>query len=205
MSEHERAGVDWKDVYRRLEMVRAALEEGAQPNEREKKRILKDRATLLAREPSPEAEAGEFLDVVTFLLADETYGVESAFVREVYTLKYLTPVPCTPSFVLGITSVRGRIVPVIDILKFFGIARESLNEFDKIVIVASGGIEAGIRADAVSGVQSVPLEKLQAILPTLTENLEKYLRGVTPERLVILDTAALLSDPALIVNEEVAD
>jgi purine-binding chemotaxis protein CheW len=61
----------------------------------------------------------EYIEVVEFLLAHEKYGIESKCVREVYPLKELTPVPCTPSFVRSIINVRGKILSVIDIKKFF--------------------------------------------------------------------------------------
>ena len=49
-------------------------------------------------------------------------GLSPDFVREVYPLKDYTPLPCTPPFVLGLVNVRGQIISVIDIKKFFDIA-----------------------------------------------------------------------------------
>ena len=86
---------------------------------KEKKTILKARAKALALEPEREKRKGEYLEVVEFLLAYETYAIETAYVREVYPLKELTVLPCTPPFVLGIINVRGQILSVIDIKKFF--------------------------------------------------------------------------------------
>lgn len=202
---HDRpTSIDWPAVRHRLALVQAALDQGLNVSALEKKRILKERARALAQEPPP-ARAGEQLDVVAFLLADEKYGIESAFVREVYALKELTPVPCTPPFVLGITNVRGKITPVIDIKKFFDLPQGGLSELDKVVIVESNAMEVGIRADAVLGVQSVAPEEVQPGLPTLTGIREKYLKGVTPERLIILDIVKLMNDPDIIVNQEVED
>src|SRR5438105_1526909 len=65
--------------------------------------ILAARALALAEEPGDDRETAG-LEVLEFRLGFETYGIESAFVQEVYPLKDFTPLPCTPSFVLGITS-----------------------------------------------------------------------------------------------------
>src|SRR5690242_86354 len=63
--------------------------------------ILAHRARQLAEPPEQETEV-QLIEVVSFLLAYETYAIETAYVREVYPLKDLTPLPCTPPFVAGI-------------------------------------------------------------------------------------------------------
>jgi purine-binding chemotaxis protein CheW len=169
----------------------------------DKKLILRQRAQTLSKESGPTPEAGEFIELVTFLLAGEKYGIESRYVNEVYSLKELTPVPCTPTFVLGITNVRGKILSVIDIKEFFDLLPKGLSELDEVVIVGFNQVEVGIRADAILGMQPIAAAKIQAGLPTLTGIREKYLKGVTPDRLIILDVPKLLTDADIIVSEEV--
>ncbi|MBI3302857.1 MAG: chemotaxis protein CheW [Deltaproteobacteria bacterium] len=82
----------------------------------QKKQILLARAQALAREDERKRAPEESVRVVEFLLACEKYAVEATYVREVYQLKQLTPLPCTPSFVLGIINVRGRILSVLYLL-----------------------------------------------------------------------------------------
>ncbi|MDP1721287.1 MAG: hypothetical protein Q8L08_09895, partial [Candidatus Nanopelagicaceae bacterium] len=60
-----------------------------------------------------------------------------------------------------------------------------------------------ILADAIVDVRNIPLGKIQSGLPTLTGIREDYLRGITAERLVILDAVMLLTDSNIIVHEEV--
>ena len=165
--------------------------------------ILKARAQALAQAPEQVA-ATECLEVVTFLLAYETYGIETAYVREVYPLKDLTPLPCTPPFVAGIVNVRGQVISVIDIKKFFDLPEKGLTDLNKVIILSDGVMEFGILADAVVDVRHIPLGEIQSGLPTLTGIREDYLRGVTAERLVILDAAKLLTDNNIIVHEEFA-
>ncbi|MGZ4953631.1 MAG: chemotaxis protein CheW [Methylobacter sp.] len=165
--------------------------------------ILKARALALAQIPE-QAEATESIEVVIFMLAYETYGIETAWVREVYPLKDLTPLPCTPAFVAGIVNVRGQVISVIDIKKFFDLPEKGLTDLNKVIILSNGVMEFGILADAVVEVKTIPLNKIQSGLPTLTGIREDYLRGITAERLVILDAAKLLTDSNIIVHEECA-
>ena len=188
--------VDWGEVHRRLERVQGAIERAMSPSGEEKRRILKARAAALAQEPAKEKDEPS-LEVVTFLLAYEMYGLESRWVREILPLRELTPLPWNPLFVAGIVNVRGRILPVIDIKKLFDLPEKGLTDLNKVLVVQGGELELGILADQVLGVRSISLSQIQPSLPTLTGIREDYLKGVTPERLVILDAEKILSDPQL--------
>ena len=192
---------DWRDVLGRVEGAWKGLEAGWGANPEARDRVLRDRAASLARQTRPESGAAS-LEVVVFRVAGETYGVESAHVREVYPLKDLTPVPCTPPFVLGITNVRGQILSVIDIKKLFDLPEQGITDLNRVVVLQSEHMAFGILADTILGARRVPVAELQPSLPTLTEVREQYLKGVTEDRLVVLDAEALLSDRSLVVHEE---
>lgn len=165
--------------------------------------ILKARARALARPPESAKLTEAAIEVIEFGLAQERYAVPSAAVRQVYALKDLTPVPCTPAFVLGVINWRGHILPVIDIKKFFDLPQQGITDLHKVIVVHNEEIDLGILADAVVGARAIPLNDLQPSLPTLTGIREKYLMGVTEQRLVVLDAAKILADPKIIVQEEV--
>jgi purine-binding chemotaxis protein CheW len=195
--------VDWHEVRLRLEAARAAIEQVWAPPPEETRRILKTRAEALAREHAPAATAGERLEVVEFVLAGERYAVETRVVRDVYPLEQLTPLPCTPAFVLGIVNLRGEILSVIDIKKFFDLPEKGLTDLNKVIVLESGAMRFGILADAITGVHRIPVAGIQPSLPTLTGIRAEYLRGVTAGRTVILDAEALLTDPNIVVQEQV--
>jgi len=197
------AAVDWREVERRMEAACAAIEQAWAPSPGETRRILKARALALARKPDPAEAAGERIEVVEFLLAHERYAIESQYVREVYPLENLTPLPCTPAFVLGIVNLRGEILSVIDIKKFFELPEKGLTDLNKVIVLQSGSMLFGVLADAILGVRSIARVDIQPSLPTLTGIREDYLTGVTKERMAILDAAKLLSDRKLVVQEEV--
>jgi purine-binding chemotaxis protein CheW len=203
--------IDWKEIHRRLEESQLTIEGGWAPSPEEKKKILKTRAKTLAKESKEKETAEKYIKVIEFLLSYEKYAIESSYVREIYPLKELTPLPCTPPFVLGIINVHGQIISVIDIKKFFELPEKGLSDLNKVIILHSGrpvlsrveGMEFGILADVILGVNNISLSELQPSLPTLTGIREDYLKGVTGEQVVILDAEKLLSDKKITVHEEV--
>lgn len=176
---------------------------GRSPAPGEKQKILSARARDLAREPEPAKEASAYLEVVEFLLAHESYALERAYINEIYPLKSITPLPCTPSFVLGIINLRGEIFSIVDLKVFFKLPPKGLSDLNRVVILHSNAMEFGILADRMLGVRSIPIEEIQPALPTLTGIRAEYLRGVTKEGLVILDAARIIADKRIIVHEEV--
>ena len=169
----------------------------------EKQKILKARAHELAQPLESHEAVSTALHVVEFLLAHERYAVETAFVKEVYPLKEITPVPCTPPFVLGIINVRGQIVTVINLKTFFDLPDTGISDLNKVLIIRAADIEVGFLADAIIGGREIELHELQASLPTLSGIRGEYLRGVTSDRLVVLDVGNILSDKKIIVDEAV--
>jgi len=202
LDQERQTRIDWNEVRRRLDTAGEALAQGAEPSPEEQRSILKARARALAREPKPDGAAQEFLDIIEFRLASETYGIESAFVREVHPLKDFTPLPGTPPFVLGIVNVRGQIVSVVDLKRFFSLPDKGLGELNKVIIIRDDRMEFGILADAILGTYSIPLEAIQPPLPTVTGIGAEYLKGVTEDREIILDAAKILGDEKIVVYED---
>lgn len=194
--------VDWTAIRARLEAARAALDTSLTRTGDEAQRILVERASALARVPAA-TDAGDSLEVIEFALAGEAYAIESKYVEEIAILTSLTPVPCTPSFVLGVAGIRGEVVAVLDLRTLFDFPPKGISNLDSALVLRSGASVFAIVADSIGGVQHIPIHELQADLPTLTGVREKYLRGVTAARVVVLDGAALLSDESLVAREQV--
>jgi purine-binding chemotaxis protein CheW len=192
--------IDWADLRRRLENTQTTMEQGLTLTPERKREILKTRAKTLAREPEiGEGTQGD-LEIVEFLLSYETYGIESSFVREVYPLNEITPLPGTSPFVLGIINVRGQILSVLDLKKFFDLPEKGLSDLNKVIIIHDEIMEFGILADAVTGIRKISLDIIQPALPTLTGIRAEYLKGVTDKREVILDAKKILRDEKIIVT-----
>ncbi len=165
------------------------------------KTLLTERARALVK--STEVQTGEMMQLVVFSLANESYGIATELVEEVQSLRDLTPVPCTPDFVVGVINIRGSIYSVIDIRGFFGVAKKEMTDATKVILVNAAGLEVGILADNVSGATSVPVTEIKPPLAAQTVAKDEYIHGVTRNMLIILNLEALLSDDRLIVHEEI--
>ena len=165
-------------------------------------RILRARARALAQPPSSVAPS-TMLELLEFRLASERYALETRHVQNVHPLRELTPLPCTPPFVLGIVNVRGRILPVLDLKKFFELPEQGLTDLHRIILVQGNDLDLGLLADVIVGVRSVAADSLQPSLPTLTGIRADYLKGIGEEGLVVLDLDRILADQKIIVHEEV--
>jgi purine-binding chemotaxis protein CheW len=188
------------------------MERREQKMEQSEMGLLEERARALATLPLEEAGEGEVLRLVTFPLAGERYGVEFTLVQEVQPLKSHTwsRVPCSPDFTLGAVNIRGHIYSVMDVACFLGLPSRPLSETAHVLLVRGGDqggegeVELGILADDTPQVTSVFLDEVQPSSATVSSQAQEYVRGVTGDMLIILDLERLLSDPRIIVYEEVA-
>ena len=164
--------------------------------------ILRDRARRSARAAASEPTE-DLVEVLEFGLAGETYAFMTSQVHDVQPLRELTLLPCTPSFLLGLINIRGRLVPVIDLKKFFGLPERGITDLHKVLVLRGDQVEIGLLADTVEGVLSVDRRSIQTPPATLGGIAAEYIKGVTTERLVILDAQAILDSPHLVIEEEV--
>ncbi len=162
-------------------------------------RILQMRAARLAQRPQT-AEDGETLEVVEFRIAEERYAVESLLVREVLPLRNMTPLPCTPDFVLGIINVRGQILSVVDLRTFFELPRHGLRATDRVLILHNADMEFGVLAEAIDGARHIQKRDIRPALPTMTDVREDFILGVTREQCVVLNGNAILADRRIFVE-----
>ncbi len=202
MEEQARA-INWADIHNRLEQSHRLSRQNFAPTPEQKAHLLKERASLLAKTTGPQQTEDDFLEVTVFLLADERYAVELSHIRDVYALKEITSIPCTPSFIAGIVNVRGQILPVIDLRRFFSLPQQDRAELKNILIIHSDQTELGLLADSVVGIQSVPVAAVQTSFFNPTEVRGMYVKGITLDPLIILDAAKILSDRRIVVDEEV--
>jgi purine-binding chemotaxis protein CheW len=198
----------WESIYQRLAAVQQRIEQGSTPTSEQQKAILRERAKVMAYRPLPTRGDAPELEIVEFRMAHETYGFESRFIREVYPLKDYCPVPCTPAFVVGLVNVRGQLLSVLDLKKFFGLATQELDNHNQAIILhnsamGNDSMEIGVLADTLLDVRHVARESLQPALPTLTGVRYEFLLGITPQRVIVLDAEKLLSSRDIIVYEEV--
>jgi len=102
---------------------------------------------------------------LTFMLSGEEYGVDILTVQELRGWEETTPIPNTPSFVLGVINLRGVVVPIVDLRQRFGLERMEFGPTTVVIIVKvqTGGKERvlGIVVDAVSEVYDINKDDMQ--------------------------------------------
>jgi purine-binding chemotaxis protein CheW len=168
-----------------------------------KRKVLKQRADLLKISIKKEEITGDQLEVLEFMLANERYIIDSNFVTEVIPLKELTPLPCTPEFILGIINVSGRILAVINIKKFLNLPEKGITNLNRVILLKYQDIELGILVDEIIGCNHIYQDKLQATITTLKGIQNDYLAGITEDRLILLNIKKILTSEIIIINEEV--
>ncbi|MFZ5808167.1 MAG: chemotaxis protein CheW [Chloroflexota bacterium] len=126
--------------------------------------------------------------IVIFELSGEQYGVDINAVESIVQMLPITHVPQAPPFVRGVTNLRGRVLPVLDLCQRFGAVPLAGGKDQRIVVIHSGEIEAGIVVDGVSEVETIDSTQVEPP-PALTRTAASgFVHGIVKlgERIVIL-------------------
>jgi len=96
---------------------------------------------------------------LTFSLAGEEYGIGILKVKEIIGMMPITTVPRTPDFVKGVINLRGKVIPVVDLRRKFGMEEKAYTERTCIIVVEikgqGGSVLTGIVVDSVSEVLNI--------------------------------------------------
>jgi len=199
--------LDWEGVRQRIAAIQAALADSDEVAPEVLQQVWARRAAQLAQVPAPE-EAGAQLELVLVRLGREVYGLDAQYVHDIRPLEHLTRVPRVPVWVAGVVNLRGRILSVLDLGRFFGLPREEENTAC-LVHVETPEMELALLVDDVLDVESLPASRVQEATDTIRGLRPEYMRGVAGREgggdglLVVLDLPALLADERLIVHEEI--
>jgi purine-binding chemotaxis protein CheW len=145
--------------------------------------------TAAAHEASMDvAPSGDEQQLVVFQLGSELYGVEISRVHEIIRLQTVTRVPRAPAFVEGVINLRGKVIPVVDMRRRFGMPIAEHTRASRIVVVEIGDQVVGVVVDSVSEVLRVSTATVEPPSPVVAGIDSEYLNGIAklPERLVIL-------------------
>jgi purine-binding chemotaxis protein CheW len=159
--------------------------------------ILEERARILARPPPVEVQAADWLELLVFSLSGETYALETRSVREVSRFADFTAVPGASPFLLGVTNLRGEILPVFDLRQLAGIAPKGLTDLSRLLVLGEDREELGLLADEVREVKRMRREEILDPPEELAAIGRALLLGVTKEAVIVLDGAGLLRDERL--------
>jgi purine-binding chemotaxis protein CheW len=125
-----------------------------------------------------EAEDTQKDKFLTFVIGQETYGIDILFVTEIIGLQSITILPELPNYMKGIINLRGRIIPVMDVRLRFKQAAQDYNERTCIIIVNSGAINLGLIVDAVAEVLTIPERDIVAPPLLQGEAANRYIKAI---------------------------
>jgi purine-binding chemotaxis protein CheW len=147
---------------------------------------------------SGEAAQGHpnLLQMVSFHVGDEEFGLDILRVQEIIRVQQLTRVPNSPDCLVGVINLRGKIIPVVALRKRFGLESLAQDKQTRIVVVEVKGTVLGFMVDSVSEVLRIPADTVEAP-PRLGKVEREYMSGVSKlndRLLIVLDVDRLMSD-----------
>jgi purine-binding chemotaxis protein CheW len=153
--------------------------------------------TKLLKETSHSgATRDELLQLVSFRIGDEEFGVDILKVQEINRMIGITRVPNAPEYVDGVINLRGKVIPIIDLRARFGMGRKEKDKNTRIVVVELDGKIVGFVVDGVSEVLRIPKSVTEPTPQLVTGVATEYITAVgklEDRLLILLDLDKVLS------------
>ncbi len=149
-----------------------------------------------AMEPSQKRQDDELLQLVTFSIGEEEFGVNILKVQEINRTMEITKVPRAPEFVEGVINLRGKVIPIIDLRRRFGLVSKPEDKDTRIIVIEINNIIVGFVVDAVSEVLRIPASTVEPPPPVVAGVESDYISGVGKLKdrlLIMLDLDKILS------------
>ena len=159
-------------------------------------------ANALVKIEDKAAGDGELVQLVSFMLAEEEYGVEVLKVREIIRMPTITKMPNVLQYVEGIINLRGKVIPIISMRKRFGLMEDENSSRTRIIIMDVAGGLIGFIVDGVSEVIRIHSSEIQPP-PTMVLSGgigQEFITGVfnhAERLLIIMDVDRMFSNDEL--------
>jgi purine-binding chemotaxis protein CheW len=166
--------------------------------------VLEERARALAR-PAVDHADEDAVELVVLTLGAEHYGVDVRLVREVRPLAGLAPVPGTTGVWVGLVNLRGSLCPVLSLRRYLQVAgpgSEAETAGSGVLVVVTAPFPAALLVDAASDFRRCRPDELRPLQSGAGDRAHAAVTAVTADLLQVLDPAAVLADPTLIVGHE---
>jgi purine-binding chemotaxis protein CheW len=135
-------------------------------------------------------------EYLTFVLADESYGIDILKVQEIRGYDAVTKIANTPDFIKGVVNLRGLIVPIVDLRIKFGLGNVVYDSFTVVIILNLNGRVVGIVVDGVSDVMNLNGNQVRDV-PDIVSSIDtKYITGlatVEEKMFILVDIEQLMN------------
>lgn len=195
------AGIDWPNIFDKIDSVERMLEAATVLSKERQEELLAERALLLAREQKQtDLGAADRLLAIAFVVGDQRFAIEVKHIVEIVGLQQIARVPNAPPFIAGVANVRGRVVTLLDLRRLFGDTREGIVDLKRAIVVSDGQTQVGFLSEEILGTVQYAKHALQPASGGV--NWDHYIRGVSDDLVSVLDTAAIINDPKVIIDDE---
>lgn len=157
--------------------------------------VTSEELQAVERGSSQAREGINSIQLVSFQLAQEEYGIEITRVQEIILMGEITRVPQTPNYIKGLINLRNTVIPIVDLRLRFGLEPQVPGDDTRIMVTNVAGKTIGIIVDAVSEVLRISKEQISAPPPTVAGLGREYLTGLVKlekRLLVLLDIDKIL-------------
>lgn len=141
-------------------------------------------------------EAEELLQLVSFKIGEEEFGIDILQVQEINRMMEITKVPNAPHFVEGVVNLRGRIIPVVDFRTRIGMSKVEVDNKTRIIVVDLESQVVGFIVDEVSEVLRIPRDITEPPPPLIAGINSDYITAVgklEDRMLILLDLEKVFS------------
>lgn len=139
-----------------------------------------------------------FVQYVAFSLGKEEYGVEISYAKEIIRIpKQMTKMPNMPAYIEGVVNLRGKVIPVIDLKKRFGLEQTETSTDSRLLILDLEGMVLGTIVDDVSEVIKIEdesIEKLGSEICSIGNNSVKGIGKIDGRLIILLDAMKLKTE-----------
>jgi len=141
---------------------------------------------------------GAEIELLSFLVGEQDYSVDIMSVREIRGGATATSLPHSPQYICGVINLRGTVLPIMDLAKRLGMAADTEEDRNVIIVVAVGDRTVGLLVDAVSDILAIPEEDIQPPPEIRADGEQSFISSLTivDGRMIrILDLKAVLPPP----------
>lgn len=131
-----------------------------------------DDESILADDVTTEIVAESCLEFLCFRVSNEIYGINIMDIKEIIKPREVTEIPRAPVFVSGVLSLRGTIIPIIDMRLRLGLSQEESTGKERIVVIKKNNSFSGLLVDEVTQVVKVPLDAVEAA-PAVLDGIDR--------------------------------
>ncbi|MCG8450881.1 MAG: chemotaxis protein CheW [Pirellulales bacterium] len=160
-------------------------------------------ATPTERE-SRSLEAAGTMQLVSFQLGHEEYGIIITKVQEIILMGEITRIPQAPSYIKGLINLRSNVIPIVDLRLRFGLDEAEPTDETRIMVVNVKDKTVGLIVDAVSEVLRIAEDQVTPPPPAVSGLGHEYLTGLVrlgEKLLVMLDIDKIISDEVDVTEE----